>query len=90
VPQQILDLFETKELSLTHPSVVDVEGSLAERLKQIQGSLTWHKPIPTRNEGEEASNINRPGSFYRYYRSVSDLPSNARMFFEKAGMSFTF
>jgi len=34
------------------------------------------------NENEE---IRRPGELYRRYRSVEDLPENARAVYEKAG-----
>jgi hypothetical protein len=86
----MLDLFETKEPSLANPGMIDLKEPLTERLKRIQGSLTWHEPIPAQSQDEEVLDINRPGSFYRHYRSVNDLPSNARVFFEKAGKSSTF
>jgi hypothetical protein len=86
VPQQILDLFPIEELSPTRLNVANGEESHTERLKRIQGNLIWHKPVPVQNEDEEKSGVNRPGSFYRHYRSVDDLPIKATVFFEKAGM----
>lgn len=44
----------------------------------------WHKPVVP-EEDQEIPGINRPGSFYKYYRNVDDLPGKAKVFYEKAG-----
>lgn len=84
VPQQLLDFFPLQDLSPMDSDQKDEADSIENRLRRLTQSLTWQKPIPTKN-GEEEAEINRPGSFYRRYRSVEDLPESARAFYDKAG-----
>jgi RNA polymerase I-specific transcription initiation factor RRN7 len=83
--QNMLDLFPIDELNTTHMDVVNIDERPMERVKRIHGSLIWHKPIPVLNEDESRPTVNRPGSFYRHYRNVDELPVKALAFFNKAG-----
>ena len=62
---------------------------MEDRLKQVASSLIWQKPISVKDE-DEGRMINRPGSFYRRYQKVEDLPASAKAIYIKAGKLFVF
>ena len=83
--EQILELFPLEELPRKPVKEPKQEQGIP-HLKQIQQDLVFQKPRSI--EEEESENIRRPGELYRRYRSVEDLPENARAFYEKAGKFF--
>ena len=87
MPQQILDLFPIEDRVIKDIPRENGVVPVSERLKQVVGSLVWQKPIPS-EDGTHDPAINRPGSFYRRYRSVQDLPEKARAFYNKVGKVF--
>jgi RNA polymerase I-specific transcription initiation factor RRN7 len=84
VAEQILELFPLEELP---PKTIEElkQEQVLPHLKQIQQDLISQRPRPV--EEEENGDIRRPGELYRRYRTVEDLPENARAFYEKAGKS---
>lgn len=86
--EQILDLFPLQELPPQEPEGSKIERSV-ERLKQVQNRLTVQTPRPVEDEdeGENDDNeaVNRPGELYRRYRTIEELPDNAKAFYELAG-----
>ncbi|KAI9736039.1 MAG: Pol I core factor CF [Claussenomyces sp. TS43310] len=86
IPQQILDLAPLDELPPPEASrslQPDVDPTL-DRLRKIQSNLIWHQPIPL-EAGEGGPIIQRPGSHYKHYRTVQELPRLAKSFYEQAG-----
>jgi hypothetical protein len=53
------------------------------RLKDVQKSLIIQEPHPIGEFGDR--DMKRPGEFYKRYRTIEDLPENAKAFFELAG-----
>lgn len=85
MPQTILEHFPIQELP-PRPAEEDDQDQRANRLKQVQNELTVQKPIPVQEQdGERSEPINRPGEFYRRYRTPDELPDNARAFYKLAG-----
>jgi hypothetical protein len=88
VSQQLLDLFPLNDLPPQKPLERSETVSNEMRIKRINESLIWQDPIPRGDEEDEETSINRPGSFYRHYRTIDDLPDNAKVFYSKAGKFF--
>lgn len=77
--QQILELFPLSELP---PRPVSEDQDVP-HLREIQKNLVYQKPRAV--EEDESGDVKRPGDLYRRYRTVADLPENAKAFYEKAG-----
>lgn len=60
--------------NISHQEMLDI-------VKAVHGA---QKPQPVIRERDEIVDIARPGSRYRYYRNVEDLPERARPFFKEA------
>ena len=80
--EQVLEIFPLEELP-PRPAEGPKKEHVVPHLKQIQQDLIFQKPRPV--EEDEIEAIRRPGELYRRYRSIEDLPENARAFYEKAG-----
>jgi RNA polymerase I-specific transcription initiation factor RRN7 len=60
----------------------------ATRLKDVQKSLIIQKPHPVGEFGDRK--MKRPGEFYKRYRTIGDLPEDAKAFYELAGKFHNF
>jgi RNA polymerase I-specific transcription initiation factor RRN7 len=87
VAEQILELFPLQELPPRTPEVSGHERNI-DRLKQVQRSLIIQNPKAI-VENEELEDVKRPGELYRRYRTIDDLPDNAKAFYEIAGEFLT-
>ena len=64
----------------------DDQDQRTNRLKQVQNSLGFQKPIPIQSEeGQASAVVNRPGELYMRCRTPGELPDNARAFYKLAG-----
>jgi len=81
VPGQILELFPLPELPTRELEEANLEVN-PERLKQIQKNLMVQKSKPVEEEDDD---IKRPGELYKRYRTIEELPDNAKAFYEIAG-----
>lgn len=79
MPEQLLEPFPLKELP---PRPIE-EDDLAERVARLK--VTQSNLIVQNAKGESSKNINRPGELYKRYRTVEELPSTAKAFYEIAG-----
>lgn len=82
VPEQILELFPLEDVSQRAVEELDDENQ-AGRLKQVQQNSTLRKSMPVPNEDDQ--NVTRPGEYYKRYRTIEELPKDARAFYEIAG-----
>jgi len=85
VSAEILEFFPLQDLPPRRAEESDQEQR-ENRLKQVQQGLILQKPKPVQNEEEQPETVNRPGELYRRYRTTAELPDNARVFYELAGM----
>ena len=85
MPEQILELFPLQELPPRPANHTSTESS-AERLRLVQDSLIVQKPVFDDEDGK-SGHVTRPGELYRRYRTVEELPENAKPFYNKAGRS---
>jgi RNA polymerase I-specific transcription initiation factor RRN7 len=83
VPQQLLDLFPLTSLPPDGTETYAETYLPTDKVKHIQSMLRWNKPFATSNDKRE--DLVRPGTLYRRYRTVDDLPKLAKSFYEKAG-----
>lgn len=83
MPQQLLDLFPLQDLPPEKAENDSASESYHHRVKQVQSTLTWHKPIPAREDRRD--DLTRPGTLYKHYRKIDDLPAMAKSFYEKSG-----
>jgi RNA polymerase I-specific transcription initiation factor RRN7 len=70
----------------TSPAAINgkaIQEAETERLKAVQSKLKVRAVI-TEEEAQDQGDIKRPGSQYKYFRKESDLPDNAKMFYEEA------
>jgi RNA polymerase I-specific transcription initiation factor RRN7 len=81
VAQQLLDHGPLHELPPRPFLTSDLEQSV-NRLKQVQNNLIVQKSKVAESVVE---NITRPGELYKRYRTVQELPANAKIFYEIAG-----
>ena len=63
-----------------------VDPDPIERAKEVFKTMNLQKLI-ARTSDEEPAGIVRPGEMYRRYRTVEELPENAKAFYEVAGKS---
>lgn len=91
LPKQLLDMFPTGRLDGSSPvrinfgEEVKMQGLyLNEKRNNVQGHLQMREVIPEENEGGSKISSRRIGSFYKRYRSVGDLPQQAKPFYETA------
>jgi RNA polymerase I-specific transcription initiation factor RRN7 len=85
VPLKILEHFPIQDLP-ARSAEPDDQDERASRLKQVQRSSIVQKPVPIQDEeAEEEEVMTRPGELYRRYRTVDELPDNARAFYKLAG-----
>jgi nicotinic acid mononucleotide adenylyltransferase len=84
VAEQILELFPLTNLH-PQPSEDSDHEQRVESLKDVQKTLIVQKPKPV-EFGE--TEIRRPGELYKRYRTVEELPENAKAFYLLAGESF--
>jgi RNA polymerase I-specific transcription initiation factor RRN7 len=82
VPEPILEQFPLEEL--TPQTIMPLDNKIAGILKEVQGNLIIQQPVAVKEEGENVL-INRPGELYRRYRTLDELPENAKEFYERAG-----
>ncbi|KAG9231397.1 60S ribosomal protein L40 [Amylocarpus encephaloides] len=80
MPQQILDLFPLEDILPQAKEQPDPEAG-NRTLKKIHEALKIQKPLEGKGEDEDTK---RPGELHRRYRSVEELPENAKCFFELA------
>ena len=82
MPQQILDIFPLQQVA--QPPVEDSHNeNQADGPKQVQQQSKLRKSKPVLQADE--SDIARPGEYYRRYRTVEELPKEARAFYAIAG-----
>jgi RNA polymerase I-specific transcription initiation factor RRN7 len=86
VAEQILQLFPLSDLPPKAEEGSDYEQRV-ERLKDVQKSLIVQKPKPV--EVGESEEIKRSGELYKRYRTVEELPENAKAFYRLAGEFFS-
>ena len=100
LPKQLLDMFPTGRTNGPLAATVDCHAEtlaeqccLDEKLRKVQNELKLRPVIPTECEGEGQESLRRPGSFYKRYRTIQDLPLRAKKFHEAAasliGVSLT-
>jgi RNA polymerase I-specific transcription initiation factor RRN7 len=82
VPEQILELFPLSDLSPLPPEN-PCSDKCVERLKRVQHNMVLQKPKPVDGASQD---VRRPGDLYRRYRSIKEVPENAKAFYELAGM----
>ena len=82
VAEQILKLFPLPDTLQPVPELPDYEER-AERLKQVQQNSIFRKSRSVQEEDD--GNVTRPGEYYRRYRTVDELPEEAKTFYEIAG-----
>jgi hypothetical protein len=87
VAEQILELFPLQDLPSQVPEISNDESRVT-RLKDIQKSLVIQKPHPVGEFGDRE--MKRPGELYKRYRTIEDLPEDAKAFYELAGKFHTF
>jgi RNA polymerase I-specific transcription initiation factor RRN7 len=65
---------------------LDLPRSLShqEKMEIVKSVHTAQKPQVVVNESNDSPEISRPGSKYSYYKSIEDLPPQARHFYEAA------
>jgi len=94
VPKQLLDMFPTSgsrdptRSNASSPS----EGGEArgdgnatlDPVKQVQRSMKASRVVWDSDRDGHAEHVRRPGSYYKRYRVVEDMPPGARTFFEAA------
>jgi RNA polymerase I-specific transcription initiation factor RRN7 len=85
VPEKILELFPLQELPPQRADDSDTEQNV-DRLKKVQSSLIVQTPVAI-EENDKLEDVNRPGELYRRYRTVDELPENAKAFYIIAGNS---
>ena len=83
VPGSILDHFPLNELP-ADATINDNEDTTIRRVKEIHETMLIQRPIPVSNQ-DAVKEIRRPGELYRRWRTIDDLPENARAFCEVAG-----
>lgn len=83
VAREILEHFPIQDLPL-RPADKDDQDERVNRLKQVQSNLVTQRPVPVQDD-EEYESMNRPGELYRRYRTVEELPDNAKAFYKVAG-----
>lgn len=59
------------------------ENKIEARLLEIQGAMTWVKPLPLA-DGDDGNNIRRPGSLHQRYETLDDLSGPAQGFHDRA------
>lgn len=92
ISQELLDMFPTGRADGIGPvPPVDQKAgakweqdTLVEKLIAVQKSLKTRSVISKAREGKQQEPVNRIGSSYQAYRRVSDLPHQARSFYEAA------
>jgi RNA polymerase I-specific transcription initiation factor RRN7 len=84
VAEQILKLFPLQHVPPLIAEDSDNEQRL-ERLKQVQENLVLQKPEPVEDDGV-AGETKRPGDLYKRYRTIDELPENAKAYYEMAGI----
>ncbi|KAI9880099.1 MAG: Pol I core factor CF [Pleopsidium flavum] len=94
LPAQLLDMFPTNRaggsiipqehaLSGEGESKVEQEAVL-DKVKQVQSSMGMRRVISDVDAEHNKEPVKRPGSYYKHYRRVQDLPHDAKVFFEAA------
>lgn len=78
IPEQLLELFPLEEVP---PRPIE-EDDLAERVARLK--VTQNNLIVQKAKGDSRNNVNRPGELYKRYRTVEELPSTAKAFYELA------
>jgi RNA polymerase I-specific transcription initiation factor RRN7 len=81
VAEQILELFPLQDAPQPRMEDSDHEGR-ADRLKQVQMNSILRKSKPVQEHDQD---VTRLGEYYRRYRTVEELPEDARAFYEMAG-----
>ncbi len=94
LPKQLLDMFPTNGLrDPTNPKApLPSEGGEARRygdatldkVKQVQRSMKASSVVLDSDVDGHTEHVRRPGSYYKRYRVVEDIPPDARTFFEAA------
>jgi len=73
------------------PSMLDEDdlhcGADTDRLRSVQQSLILQDPDPA-DERAGSGKVLRAGELYKRYRTETELPTEARAFFELAGMLY--
>lgn len=82
MPEKILELFPLHEISPQSNIELSDEQSIS-RLMKVQGSLIVQNPLADR-EDDNSKEVNRPGELYRRFRTIEELPENAKAFYEIA------
>jgi RNA polymerase I-specific transcription initiation factor RRN7 len=82
VAEQILELFPLQEVTNLMAEDSDQEG-IADCLKEVQQHSILRKSKPAKEDDGE--DVARMGDYYRRYRTVEELPKDARAFYEVAG-----
>ena len=87
VSEQMLHMFPLNDI----PSMLDEDdlhcGADTDRLRSVQQSLILQDPDPA-DERAGSGKVLRAGELYKRYRTETELPTEARAFFELAGMLY--
>lgn len=94
LPQQLLDMFPTKrprDPAYPIPSLPSDGGetttageAVLNQVQQAQRAMEARPVVLDSDIDGHSENVRRPGSYYKRYRVVEDLPSDGRPFFEAA------
>jgi RNA polymerase I-specific transcription initiation factor RRN7 len=91
LPQQLLDMFPTGRTNGSTAATVDFGAEtkaeqqiLDDKLRKIQSRLKPRAVITAEREETTKGPVRRPGSFYKRYRKIEDLPPQAKTFHEAA------
>lgn len=94
IPQPLLDMFPTGRPEGSSPAKVNFDEeakadqlALALTLSAVVGSLKFRGIVSEENEENSKKVVKRIGSFYKRYRNIEDLPSQANIFYEAAARS---
>ncbi|TAQ91213.1 hypothetical protein B7494_g399 [Chlorociboria aeruginascens] len=82
--EQMLQLFPLSDLPPKVPEISDHDYGV-NKIKEVHKSLIVRKLVPLPVDDED-DDIKRPGEFYRRYRSIDDLPADAKAFYEIAAL----
>lgn len=82
VAEQILELFPLQDVTERVAEGSDRE-EIADCLKEVQQHSILRKSKPAKEDNGE--DVARMGDYYRRYRTVEELPNDARAFYEVAG-----
>ena len=85
-PKQLLDMFPTdrSDLSCKEADPRVETNAIFDKVKQVQRSIATRSIVLDSDVHDADRPVKRPGSYYGLYRTVENIPPDARAFFEEA------